>query len=285
MLRRLWTALLVLALLFGAMATERYRRTIPRPNPLGKDLLYLPSAEMLRLLSLGNEGLMSDLVYVWAIQYYSQFEHHEKFLYLEKVFDLITDLDPKYFDAYRMGALIMELEAPSEPEQRRRAVMELFDKGIAAMPDDWRLPETAAWDFYIGFHDVDAAVHYAEIAISRPGAFHRIRRALGVWKDRSKSWSVEDSIAYWEGALADATTGGEALLTKNHLYDVVVVRDRQLFDPLLQAYRQRIGHCPRDWEELVRAGWLRETPLDYAQNPYGIDAETCTLVAHKRIRP
>jgi len=271
-------------LLAGAIATEHRLRALPRPDPLGKELLYLPTPQVLRLVGLGNDGLMADALYVWAIQYYSRFDKREKFLYLEKVFDIITDLDPLYFDAYRLGALIMQVEAPGDVEDKRRAVTRLYDKGIAAMPDDWQLAETAAWDSYLGFRDTALAVRYAEIAVRNPRAHHRIRRALGVWKDREDRWDIADSIAYWEEALAEATTPGEELLTRSHLYDVVVARDRELLEPLLKGYRARFGACPQRWDELILTGQLLAVPRDYAGNPYEIDPDACALVANKKIR-
>jgi hypothetical protein len=278
-----WAAAAVL--LASAVAAEHHLRGLPRVDPLGKHLLYLPSASMLRLLALGNDGLMADMVYLWAIQYYSQFARNERFLYLEKVFDLITDLDPRHFDAYRMGALIMQVEAPGTLEEKKKAVTRLYDKGIAAMPDSWQLAETAAWDCYLGFRDTELAVRYAEIAVRHPDAHHRIRRALGVWRDRADSWEIADSIAYWEQALAEATTPGEEYLTRSHLYDVIVARDRELLEPLLRSYRARVGVCPPTWDALVLTGQLLTVPRDYAGNPYEINPITCTLVANKRIRP
>jgi hypothetical protein len=233
---------------------------------------------------MGNDGLMADAVFVWSIQYYSRFAKSEKFLYLEKVFDLITDLDPSYFDAYRMGALIMQVEAPGNRDEKKRAVTRLYDKGIAAMPDEWQLAETAAWDCFLGFRDTSLAVRYAEIAVRNPAAHHRIRRALGVWKDREGAWDVKDSIAYWQQALAEATTPGEELLTKSHLYDVVVARDREILDPLLKSFKARFGDCPRRWEDVMLTGQLFDLPRDYAGNPYGIDAAACAIVADRKIR-
>jgi hypothetical protein len=275
----------VAALLAGAIAAEHRLRSLPRRDPLGRELLYLPTAPMLRMLALGNDGLMADAAYIWAIQYYSRFARNERFLYLEKVFDLITDLDPRHFDAYRTGALIMQVEAPGTREEKVRAVTRLYDKGIAAMPESWQLAETAAWDCYLGFRDTALAVRYAEIAVRHPAAHHRIRRALGVWKDRDDTWEIADSIAYWEQALVEATTPGEEYLTRSHLYDVIVARDREVLDPLLRSYRARLGACPPAWDALVLTGQLLAVPRDYAGNPYEISPVTCTLVANKRIRP
>ena len=86
--------MIVVALLAVAVTSELRMSRIPREDPLGRQLLYLPSPEMLKLLSLGNPGLAADVLYLWSIQYYSKFRPHERFLYLETVYNLITDLDP-----------------------------------------------------------------------------------------------------------------------------------------------------------------------------------------------
>jgi hypothetical protein len=53
------------ALLATAVTTEMRLRQLPRQDPLGRELLYLPSYEVLKVVSLGNPGLMADLVYLW----------------------------------------------------------------------------------------------------------------------------------------------------------------------------------------------------------------------------
>jgi hypothetical protein len=285
MMRRGLVPLTIVAvMLTAAVATEVRLREMPLEDPLGRELLYIPSYEVLKVLSLGNPGLMADLVYLWSIQYYSYFQPNERFLYLEKVYNLITDLDPKYFDAYRIGALIMGIQVAVDQNELKQAAQRLFDKGLRNLPESWELAEFAAWDMYLRDRDRLAAIHYAEIAAAIPGAPPRLKRILGVWRDKANVWSVEDSIAYWEQAVANAENEFDLFVCRNKLYDAYLNRDRQRLQPLIDAYVQRTGSCEDGWGGLIRAGLVRQVPLDYSGNPYGIDREACTLVAHKKIR-
>ena len=284
MRRRALVLVVVAALLAVVIIGEVALHNAPEADPLGKRVLYLPSAEMLKLISLGNEGLVADLLYLWAIQYYSQFDFREKFLYLDTVFNLITDLDPLYKDPYRIGAMIMSLQKHGDQAEHKAAVVRLYEKGMGAMPDDWEIAEIAAWDAYLVMQDTELAVRWMGVAASRPDAPNTMMRLYARWRDDIHGWTVEDSITYWEEVVAASDNKVEKNLATSHLYDSYVSLHRRTLDPMLQAHFQRTGRCPSSWQELVEAGALAEVPLDSLGNPYGIDPESCALVAHKKIR-
>jgi hypothetical protein len=282
--RKLVSLAVVAVLLSVAVASEVRLGGIQRENPLGRELLSLPSPEMLRIMSLGNPALAADVLYLWSIQYYSLFQPHERFLYLETIYNLITDLDPLYFDAYRIGALIMQIQTGGDQEELEGAVRRLFDRGLRNLPDNWELAETAAWDFFMRFGDRETALHYAEIAAQRPGAPARIKRMVGVWRDKESVWTVDDSIEYWRRAVEDAEDAMDRAVCMSQLYDAVTARDRKTFEPLLREFSGRFGFCPSGWEDLIRAGALRQVPLDVFGDPYGIGPDDCSLVAYKKFK-
>jgi len=284
MTRTLGALAIIAALLSVAVVAEVQLGKVPRHDPLGRELLYLPSPEMLKIISLGHPGLVADVLYLWSIQYYSLFEPHERFLYLETIYNLITDLDPLYFDAYRIGALIMQIPTGGDQEELAAAVGRLFDKGLRNLPENWQLAEAAAWDFYMRFRDRRTALHYSEIAAQRPGAPPRIKRMVGVWRDKERIWTLDDSVEYWRGALETAEDPMDRAVCMNKYYDAVAARDRAGLQPLLNAYVARFGRCAVDWQEMIRVGLLSEVPLDLVNNPYGIEAEQCRVVALKKIK-
>ena len=212
---------------------------------------------MLKIMSLGNPGLVADVLYLWSIQYYSFYQPHERFLYLETVYNLITDLDPLYVDAYRIGALIMQIQTGGDQEELEGAVRRLFDKGLRNLPDDWQLAEAAAWDFFIRFKDMEAALHYAEIATERPGAPPRIKRMVGVWRDKENAWTLDDSIEYWRRAIESAEDEWDRAMCMNQFYDAVTAKDRKTLEPLLEAFSAHFGFCP---EKLGRPDPGRRAP-------------------------
>ena len=284
MKRKLVSLAVVAALLSVVVVSEMRLGGIPQEDPLGRELLYLPSPEMLKILSLGNPGLAADVLYLWSIQYYSLFRPHERFLYLETIFNLITDLDPLYGDAYRIGALIMQIQTGGDQEALEGAVRRLFDRGLRNLPDNWALAEAAAWDFFMRFRDRETALYFAEIAAQHPEAPARVRRMVGVWRDKESAWTLDDSIEYWRRAVEDAEDVWDRAMCMNQLYDAVTARDRQILEPLLQAFSARYGVCPSGWEALIRAGALRQEPLDVFGDPYGIGPENCDLVAYKKFK-
>lgn len=284
-MKRKFIALVVVAALLAiAVGAELRLGKIPRQDPLGKDLLFLPSPEMVKILSLGNPGLAADIFYLWSIQYYSLFQPSERFLYLSPVYNLITDLDPLYFDAYRIGALIMQIQTGGDQVELERAVRQLFDKGLRNLPESWELAEAAAWDMHMRFQDREAALHYAEEAVARPGAPGRIKRMVGVWRDSGNRWTVDDSIVYWRQAVEDAVDEYDRKMCVSKLYDAVVLKDREVLEPRLRAFAAGSGACAEDWNELIRVGLLERVPLDLSGNPYGIDAENCSIVGLKKIK-
>ena len=284
-MKRTASALVVIGiLLLTAVISEVQMGGVPREDPLGRDLLYLPSPEVLKLVSLGNPGLVADVLYLWSIQYYSRFRPEERFLYLETIYDLITDLDPLYFDAYRIGALIMQIQTGGDPDQLKMAVRRLFDKGLRNLPQSWMLAEAAAWDMFIRFRDRGAALHYAEIAAERPGAPARLKRIVGVWRDTENVWTVDDSIDYWRKAVAEAEDAYDRRMCMSHLFDATVLKDRQLLDRLLREHAAISGACAESWEEMIAAGLLHQVPADLTGSPYGIEPENCVIVAYKRIK-
>jgi hypothetical protein len=284
MIKKLAAALIIVGALAVAVTAEYQLGRIPREDALGKDLLYLPSPEMLKILSVGNPNLVADILYMWSIQYYSGFQPTERFLYLDTVYNLITDLDPRYYDAYRIGALIMQIQTGVDQEELQSTVQRLFDKGVRNLPESWELAEAAAWDMHMRFKDRKAALHYAEIAAQRPGAPPRIRRMVGVWRDADNEWTVDDSIAYWRAALDESQDPMDQKVCRSKLYDAIVAKDRQQLEPLLRVYAERFGGCPDGWQQLISAGLLSQEPLDLFGNPYGVDPAKCVLVAVKRIK-
>lgn len=284
MKRAFVSGVVVVALLAGSVLCAVKLEQIPRTDPLGRSLLYLPSPEILKLISFGNPELVADTLYIWSIQYYSGFRPHERFLYLETVYNLITDLDPLYFDAYRIGALIMEIQTGGDQEELERAVRRLFDKGLRNLDGSWELAEAAAWDMFMRFRNRKGALHYAEIAAQQPDAPARIKRMVGVWRDAEHIWTIDDSIDYWRAAVAEAGNQYDRKMCMSHLYDAVVGKDRQMLDPLLGEYAVRHHSCAANWQEMIAAGHLRQVPLDLVGNPYEIDEERCVIVALKRIK-
>ena len=91
MVPRLLTLVLVLALAVTAGVSRSALDVIS--DDASNDLLYLPNGKHLKILSLGHETLLADMIFLWAIQYYSNYEREDRYRYVEHVFgEVITEL-------------------------------------------------------------------------------------------------------------------------------------------------------------------------------------------------
>jgi len=282
---RRWGAALAAAvmLLTGVVVSEKALQRVEREDPLGRRLLFLPSATMLRLASLGNPGLVADAVYLWSIQYYGQFKPHDRFLYLEPVYDLITDLDPLYHDAYRVGALIMQLPT-TDAEAHKRSVIRLYDKALRKMPSNAEIAEIAGWDMYARYRDRSEAIRYFSAALAVPGAPHRLKRFVARWSEDEEGWSVDDALAYWNEVLADAETEYDRRASERQIYRLVAARDEEILNPILASWKLWHGRCPEEWQEVVDSGFLPSTPTDHFGKPYRILEDSCTVMGEDSVR-
>lgn len=283
-MKRTVVVLFVVVLLFGiAIVAERALQGIERQDPLGRKLLYLPSAQMLRLASLGNPGLVADAFYLWSIQYYGQYRPHERFLYLEPVYQLITDLDPLYFDAYRVGALIMQLPTTDE-ETHKQSVIRLFDKAVKNMPENHEIAEAAGWDMFIRYRDKAEGIRYFKVAAEIPGAPVRLKRFLASWREDEEGWSIDDAITYWTDVRDSSDDEYNRAVSNRQIYRLLASRDEEALNPILGTWKLWHGRCPETWGAVVESGFLREVPVDYFGKPYRILDDSCTVIAEDSVR-
>ena len=164
-MRRRWVVILLLVCAATALASARgLHRMVDETEDPG-ELLYLPNGKFLKMASLGQAPLVADLIYIWAIQFYSEYEREDRFRYVNHVFaTVIPELDPHYIDAYWLGALILIVENGD-----LEGGLALLDQGFVANPDKWILPYLAAWECWLA-GEPERSAGYFELAAEVPEA-------------------------------------------------------------------------------------------------------------------
>jgi tetratricopeptide (TPR) repeat protein len=262
--RFLLASALLLSLSIGFQAEFRAagRGTATAP------LLYLPSGQYLQIASLGFDELLADALYLWSIQYYSNYDIADRYNYLEHIYkDVITELDPRYLDPYLIGSMIMTAEA-QQPEMALR----LLDKGIAKNPDQWILPFEAGFTCYQTLHDFTRAGHYFDIAMAVPGAPPIVQRFKAEMTRRAGD--IRDSLQEWAAIHDAATDEYIRTIAWNHVHDLRVQVDLEDLKAAIAFERGRTGRPPGSLAELQRDGILGEVPRDPEGNPYRYDPRT-----------
>jgi len=232
----------------------------------------LPSGKTLKILSFGFHELTADMLFVWAIQFYSTYNLNNRFDYLENIFNAITDLEPRYKDVYIVGSWIMALEA-----QDIEKAIRLLEKGSRNMPDQWIFDYEASFYAYRNLKDYDRAVKYLRVAAQRPGAPSLIRRKeahLIYMKD-----DLSQAYAMWVEIYNNATSQLDKDAAFKHLYQIKFEMDKKMLEKALEQFKQKYTRYPADLAQLVRAGLLKNVPPDFTGQNYLYDSQTGKISA------
>ncbi len=180
MSRRTWGYALAAAILVSSFLVQiPLRRRIDRANESASLAVAAGkpgetvgiSGWKLRDLSLGFDGLLADLYWTRAVQYYGRARLTKRPNYRElgRLLRIATDLDPHLLVAYRFGSIFLAERPPGgagEPQQ----AMQLVQRGIVANPNYWRLWQDWGFVEYWDLHNYSVAARIFLAGSNRPGA-------------------------------------------------------------------------------------------------------------------
>ena len=257
----LFLAVAGIALLKGA--TDRVVRTkVP-----GSSIIYIPSGRFLKYATFGYRGLAADLIYLWAIQYFSTPTIDDRFDHLDHIFAIINELDPRFQDPYEVGAMIAIQEA-RDP----KAAFAILDRGAANNPDQYIYPFDAGHIALMTLKDYPLAEKYFAQCMKIPGApdFVERLRANAVFKkgDLKTAWET------WLDIYNRAPDERTKKIASNHLYNVKATIDEAALEDAAAKFRDRFGRWPADLEALARTGLVRQVPEDLDGKDYVYDPVT-----------
>jgi len=264
-----WVLLFVAAL--GAGSARARIAGIDAERRGAKDLLYMPNGKYLKAISLGHAPLVADVVYLWAIQYYSDYDREDRYRYVEHVFgDVIGELDPAYTDPCWLGAIILSTEA-----QDVDGGLRLLDKGFERNPRAWILPFLAGWECDRVKRFEQAAVYF-DHAAKAPGAppeLFRLKAGM-----TARTGNLREAIARWKDVIDDPRNdAGARAIAARQIRTLTVQADTKDLDAAIAVYRERNGRPPVRLEDLVRAGILRSLPQDPDGRAYVYDPTTAAV--------
>lgn len=268
MRRRLAVVAVFLATVGAAGWAETRLHGLSAQGEAGDHLLYLPSGKYLKALAPGYNEVLADLIYLWSIQYYGEYDAAERYEYLDHIYrNVITELDPRYTDPYLIGALIMAMEA-RKPEM----AVSLLDKGIEANPDDWLMAFEAGFYCYDTLHDYKRAARYFERALKVPGVHPIVRRLHA--EMYNKMGDVKTSLRYWLEIYQTAEDDYVRSVSYRHAHDLRIRLDLQTLSGAVSAFKERYGRLPARLEELAEEGILPRLPKDPEGNAYQYNRNT-----------
>src|ERR1700728_3226488 len=149
-----------------------------RPQSTLEDVLYISSPKALKRASLGYDGLLADIYWTRALQYFGLRLHNQTGSYalLAPLLEITTQLDPHLILAYEFGASFLAPDPPNGAGKPERAV-KLMECGIQNNPDDWKLYYDLGFVYYMNLKDYAKAAEVFQRGSEVPNA-HPFMRLL-----------------------------------------------------------------------------------------------------------
>ena len=228
----------------------------------------LPEGETLKVMSLGFKEVVADVIWLQAIQAIGERRvSDEAGRWIYRAMDIVTTLDPKFVEAYEAGGTAL-CTVVVMPEESNR----LLEKGVKYNPGEWRLPLMLGVNYYFELADDAKAAEYIAKAAEAGGG----PRYLAPFASRLYLTAREPqkAIEFLVKSYEQTTDPHMKEYLELRLKHALVERDIQLFETAIDQYRRQLGRPPATLEALVKAGLLREMPMDPFGDRYVYDPQT-----------
>ena len=234
------------------------------------DVLYWGSGKSLCHLSLGYEGLLANIYWTRAVQYYGRqrLTRSGRFDLLGPLLQITTTLDPQLIVAYRFGAVFLAEKPPSGAGQPLQA-LQLLRRGIVANPDYWRFWQDLGFVYFWDLQDYAGASRAFRIGSERPGAQVWLKTLAAA----AEGGEHETSRLLWSEIYHQADNEQIRRSAQDHLAALAAQEDLGRLNSLLLRYRELFGQPARALGEIVAAGLLSRVPVDPSGVPYIVNSQ------------
>jgi len=234
---------------------------------LEDESLYL-SDRTARRVSLAFNGLAADWYWMRSLQYVGrkvmsvpesvEIDSLEQvnLKLLPQLLDTATTLDPEFKEPYEYAAVVL-------PAVNVQEAIRIMRKGIAANPDSFRLYQHLGY-IYWQQGDYQAAGHTYGKGAQLSGAppFMRAMQAKMNAEGGSRSTAREIYKQMYE----QSSDTRVQEMAQRRLMQLDSLDQREAFERVLSAYKERLNRCPSSWKELEPI--LRgRVPLDQSGAP------------------
>lgn len=233
------------------------------------NILYFNSGT-LKKISLGYEELIADIYWLRVLQYFGNTKLKDQDPdKLYKYFDILTDLDPKFVNAYRFGATFIG-ELPPYGLGDLESGLLLLDKGRKNNPYDYKLPLEQAFLYYLYTTDYSKAAELFEEASEKPD-LGKVRRASmkGMAANaRLKGGQRGMAKKIWKYIYETNQSEGRKNYALKNLKELDAMDIQDSLTDLYKKYYLEQNRYPKNINELVRSGYLKTLPIDYGGNNF-----------------
>ena len=243
-----------------------------RPRATLEDVLYLNSPKVLKRVSLGYDGLLADIYWTRAVQYFGG-RHHDSaqsYSLLYPLLNLTTHLDPQLVVAYQFGASFLAPQPPNGAGQPERAI-QLMEYGIQNNPNEWKLYYDLGFVYYMNLKDYGKASEAFDRGSKVPDAHPFLRVLAAQMADHAGDFDTARML--WSATYQNSQDKQIRANAVEHLRGLRVDEDVTHLQEAVTRFGQRTGRLPASMAELAAAEHLPGIPVDPDGHPYKLTSE------------
>jgi len=232
-----------------------------------EEVLYVSSPKVLKKMSLGYDGLLADIYWTRAVQYFGN-KHQagaKRFDLLAPLLEITTTLDPHLLVAYEYGANFLAPKPPNGGGMPERAI-QLEEFGIQNNPEEWQLYYNDGFIRYMELKDYKAAAEAFARGSRVPNAHPFLALLAGKMAEHAGDRQMARMM--WSTTYQTTKDRNVRANAAAHLRALQVDDDVTSLEALSARYQQQTGRLPARFSDLEAVGLLRGAPVDPLGRPY-----------------
>jgi len=222
---------------------------------------FLIPSQFSRVLAFGYKGVLSDYLFLKALTFYGgrgqndQVLTEEDWQYFIACLDVVTDLDPYFFDPYILAEGVLTWDAGRYVDANR-----LLEKGRRYRTSDWRIPYFISFNYFYFLKDYAKGGEYMMEAARLPGSpayLPNLAARVAYYGDQTKT-----ALFFLKQMLADTK---DPVMLVSMQTRLAALEQTVLLEDLVKKFRTEQGRDLVHLDELVSFGYLGKLPPE----PYG----------------
>lgn len=225
------------------------------------------NSSTLKKISLGFNELLADIYWFRALQYFGTDEINTKDKDTELMYgylDVITDLDPKFVNAYRFGGTFLAEPIPQGLGDFENGV-KILEKGRENNPENFRIPLDEAFLYYLHTDDYKKAAELFEESSNKPGLSEFRKSSIKGMAATAgfRSGNRELSKQIWQEIYDNANIEGRKNFALKNLNELYTQDFEDKLTKIALQYEIDKGSFPDNLLELKNNGYLKKIPKDH----------------------
>lgn len=228
------------------------------------------SPAVAQFVSFGAREFVSDVYWLKLIQYYGGGDPQGKYRKLAELFNIVTELSPKFTAAYTTGLLVLPGEGFVDQ------ALALAVKGEKNLPNSWEIPYNTGLVYHVYKKDYVQAAKEFEKAAALPNAPANARYFAAVYYNQAD----QRQTAYQIFKTLYDSSDNDFVKDRAKKY----VEHLDIFFSLQDAihrYQEKFHQPPDNLNQLVDKKIISTIPVSPLNIQFAIDPKTKELIEQK----